>query len=68
MKLKEFAKECERLIDEGYGDARVIKIEEYANPNSNLVICSPKVYHSETSFGKPFNTNSKEFVFIDKEY
>lgn len=66
MTVSELKERCEKLIEEGYGDARVYYYKDFFYSPTDIDLFKPNQYHANTFFGKEFPSHSKDFVLIDE--
>lgn len=66
MTVSELHKQLEALIKQGYGDAHVIRLEDFEDHHPySYGVYPPREFSDQTIFGNPFPSASKQFVFLD---
>lgn len=68
MTVNELYEQCKKLIEDGYGEAHVIKLEDFEDYRPATWGVYPATdFTEDTFFGKPFPNKSKQFVYIDMD-
>ena len=69
MTLNQLIEIALKLRDEGYGEAHVLRLEDHEEYSPYAYgIYAPYEFTDETTFGNPFDNQTKEYVYLDREF